>query len=186
MPDVIWYALCITTKEVAYIGKQRDDLDWNAVRVEYITTNTSYTELAKKYKVSRTQLGDIAKEEDWTGQRQKHRDDVLMRTIKTIEKNKSERMVKLFDLTDIVLETLTSAFSGKEGGTNKKAILSDPKKFTGAIKDIKEIYMIRSSADLDEQQARIEKLKKDVEVVETNDSNTIEVVFSTEEDEWAK
>lgn len=161
-------------------------MDWNAIRLEYITTNASYTDLAKKYNANRTQLGDIARKEDWTGLRKKHKDDVLIRTMETIEGNYSERLVKLFDLTDIVLKTLLEAFKGKDGSVNKKAILCDPKKFTGAIKDIKDIYMVRSSSDLDEQRARIDKLRKDVEEAEKDGSNTVEVVFAKEEDDWAK
>ena len=124
----------------------------------------------------------VAREENWTGQRKKYRDDTLIKTLDKIEDNKSQRLAKLFQLTDIVLDTLLDIVKGKD----RKAFLADPKKFTGAIKDIKEIYMIRSSEDLDEQRARIQKLKKDVESCDKEGSSTVEVVFAKEDDEWAK
>ena len=46
--------------------------------------------------------------------------------------------------------------------------------------------MIRSSEDLDEQRARIQKIKKDVESCDKDVSSAVEVVFAKEDDEWAK
>ena len=36
--------------------------DWQAIKTEYITTDTSYRKLAEKYGVSRVQIGTVGKE----------------------------------------------------------------------------------------------------------------------------
>lgn len=166
---------------------QRKDLDWFKIKGEYITTKCSYADLAKKYNVNKTTLANRAKEEDWTGERERHANETLLRTIKGIEKEQSARMMKLFSLTDNVLNALTDAIEGKNGEEARALVLSNPKQVTGAIKDIKEIYMLRSSGDLAEQEARINKLRRDAEKVDEENS-TIQVVFGTEEGQegWAE
>ena len=166
------------------IAKAREDLDWNAIRVEYVTTKVSYSDLSKKYRVSKTRIATVASEQGWVKQREQLLNDAFTKTIKDIEKQQARRMLNLFNITDKVLETLSEAIENADGDSAKALVLSDPKKLTGAIKDIKEIYMLRSAADLDEQQARIEKLKKDAE--DRNQTTGVEVVFESEEAEWAK
>lgn len=150
--------------------------------MDYITTNASYTDLAKKYGVNRTNLAKMATKEKWVEQRERYTTKALTKTLKKLEEKQSERLVKLFDLTDKVLKKLADAVCGESVGTYKNLVLSDPKKLTGALKDIKEIYMIRSAADLDEQQARIEKLRRSTE---TNDeSDEIEITILGGKEEW--
>ena len=43
----------------------KDRIDWNAIRAEYIGGGTSYRKLAEKYKVSFMVLKTRAKKEDW-------------------------------------------------------------------------------------------------------------------------
>ncbi len=166
---------------------QKKEVDWNLIRTEYVTTRCSYTDLARKYNLNRTTIGVKAGKENWVQLREQHEANALTKTVKEIEKHQSKRMTKLFDLTDKVLKTLLDAVDGKDGESAKALVLSDPKKITGAIKDLKEIYMLRSSRDLEEQEARINKLRKDAERAE-EDRVGVEVTFQKQEgqDEWAK
>ena len=166
---------------------QKKEVDWNLIRTEYVTTRCSYTDLARKYKLNRTTIGVKAGKENWVQLREQHEANALTKTVKEIEKKQSKRMTKLFDLTDKVLNTLLDAVEGKDGESAKALVLSDPKKITGAIKDLKDIYMLRSSRDLEEQEARINKLRKDAE--KADDGNIgVEITFQAEkeQDEWAK
>jgi hypothetical protein len=161
---------------------QRKEVDWNEIRTEYITTQKSYTDLSKKYGVNRTTIGYKAAEEGWVALREQHQAKALTRTLKEIEKNQSKRMVKVFDLTDKVLDTLIKAISGQEGEEARAIVLMDPKKVTGAIKDIKEIYMFKSAGDLEEQEARINKLRKEAE--KTDDIPEIEINIKGADESW--
>lgn len=65
-------------------------------------------------------------------------------------------------------------------------MVSDPdsiKKLTAAIKDIKDIKGIKSEADMREQEARINKLRKEAER-DDNTTNEVEIVFNAGPGEW--
>lgn len=166
---------------------QKKEVDWNLIRTDYVTTRCSYTDLARKYKINRTTIGVRAGKENWVQLREQHEANVLTKAVKEIEKNQSKRMAELFDLTDKVLNTLLDAVEGKDGESGKAFVLSDPKKITGAIKDLKDIYMLRSSRDLEEQEARINKLRKETEKAD-EDNVGVEITFQAKEgqEEWAR
>ena len=44
--------------------------DWQKIKTEYITTDTSYRELSQKYGVHYTNIAKRAKKEDWQQLRQ--------------------------------------------------------------------------------------------------------------------
>ena len=46
--------------------------DWQAIKTEYITTQTSYRKLAQKYGVSRVQIGNVGRDEKWVELRRQH------------------------------------------------------------------------------------------------------------------
>lgn len=168
------------------MGRLREDLDWGAIKAEYVTTNTSYAQLSKKYKVAKAVIGTRASREGWVKEREHFVSEAYTRTIRDVEKKQGKRMELLYNAADEVLRVIYNTITDKENG--KKVILSDPRKITGAIKDIKDIYMLRTSGDLEEQQARIEKLRKDAEkdASENDNKDTIEVIFESEAESWAK
>ena len=166
---------------MAGIGKLRLDFDWSEIKAEYLTTNASYTDLAKKYNVARSNIAAVAGREKWVELREQHKTAVFTKTLSEIEERQSSRMIKLFDMADDVLGIIQDAIAD---GSAQKFILSDPKKFTGAIKDIKDIYMIRSSDDMDEQRARIQKLRDTMEKPEEADD--VQMVVKGWDEEWAR
>ena len=168
------------------MGRLREDLDWGAIRAEYVTTNVSYSMLSKKYNVAKAVIGTRASKEGWVKEREQFVANAYTRTIRDVEKKQGKRMELLYNAADEVLKVIYNTITDKDNG--KKVILSDPRKLTGAIKDIKDIYMLRTSGDLEEQQARIEKLRRDAEKIDEEDGNgqTIEVVFGGEAENWAK
>ena len=61
--------------------------DWQAIKTEYITTNTSYRKLAEKYGVSTTQICNVGREEKWVEQREQYLNKTAA---KMLEKNRSK------------------------------------------------------------------------------------------------
>lgn len=57
------------------------------------------------------------------------------------------------------------------------------KQLSSALKDIKEIKGIKSDADMREQEARIEKLRREAER-EDDTTNEVEVIFNAGPGEW--
>lgn len=130
--------------------------DWKAIKTEYITTNTSYRKLAEKYNISRIQIGNVGKREGWVELRRQHLAKTLAKTIDAISDKQVERAAKLVFVADILLEKVKSLIETGEALKDTQSI----KHISGVLKDIKDIQMIRSEADMREQEARIENLRR--------------------------
>lgn len=83
--------------------------DWQAIKTEYITTDTSYRKLAEKYGVSYVQIGNVGKEENWVELRKQHLDKVLTKTLAADTKKKVDRAKRLRDAADRLLDKVERA-----------------------------------------------------------------------------
>jgi hypothetical protein len=134
--------------------------DWNKIKTEYITTNTSYRKLAQKYGVNYTTICVRSKQEGWIEQREQHINKTTTKTLDAISNKQVDRAANLVSVADLLLAKVKSLVE------SDAEILSDTqslKHISGVLKDIKEVQMIRSDADLREQEARIANLRKQAE-----------------------
>ena len=146
--------------------------DWQKIKTEYITTDTSYRELSQKYGVHYTNIAKKAKKEDWQQLRQQQANTTQTKMIEAVERRKVDRVAKLLDVSDLLLQKVkerVEALDALEMGSQEFRHLS------ATIKDLKEIQMIRSDADIREQEARIAKLRKEAEREEQNHDVTITI-----------
>ena len=158
--------------------------DWNKIKTEYLTSDTSYRKLAQKYGVNATTIAKKASKEDWVSQRQQLANRTLSKTLTAVSNRQVNRAARLQKVADKLLNKIEAVVDDYNMG----ALLVDRqslRQITGALKDIKDIQMIRSEADLREQEARIAKLLKEAE---REDSGPNKVVIQIEggEDTWSK
>ena len=158
--------------------------DWNKIKTEYLTSDTSYRKLAQKYGVNAITIAKKASKEGWVSQRQQQANRTLSRTLTAVSNRQVNRAARLQDVADKLLNKIEAAVDDY----NMELLLVDRqslRQITGALKDIKDIQMIRSEADLREQEARIAKLLKEAE---REDSGPNKVVIQIEggEDTWSK
>ena len=158
--------------------------DWNKIKTEYLTSDTSYRKLAQKYGVNATTIAKKASKEDWVSQRQQQANRTLSKTLTAVSNRQVNRAARLQKVADKLLNKIEAAVDDYNMGV----LLVDRqslRQITGALKDIKDIQMIRSEADLREQEARIAKLLKEAE---REDSGPNKVVIQIEggEDTWSK
>lgn len=158
--------------------------DWNKIKTEYLTSDTSYRKLAQKYGVNATTIAKKASKEDWVSQRQQQANRTLSKTLTAVSNRQVNRAARLQKVADKLLSKIEAAVDDY----NMEVLLVDRqslRQITGALKDIKDIQMIRSKADLREQEARIAKLLKEAE---REDSGPNKVVIQIEggEDTWSK
>ena len=152
--------------------------DWQAIKTEYITTDTSYRKLAEKYGVSRVQIGNVGKEENWVELRRQHLDRTVTKTVAAVESAQVNRAKKMQTVADKLLNKIEAMVdSGKPLDT--KAIRA----LTAAVKDLKEIQSVKSELDEQEQRARIANLQKLAQKEDTQ-ADSIEVVFLAGEEAW--
>ncbi len=194
--------------------------DWQAIKTEYITTDTSYRKLAQKYGVNPTTIAKRASKEGWQTERQHQASKTLSKALAVDSRKKADRLTRIQDATDRLLEKIEKAITeldiqlAKETHREKvieynnlerqdkptKEIVHETEKlieFTSiidrqglkqiaaALKDIKEVQMLKSELDRREQEARIEKLRKEAEKEEQKD-NTIVIQFAEGSEEYAR
>lgn len=192
--------------------------DWQAIKTEYITTDTSYRKLAQKYGVSTTQICNVGRDEGWVELRKQHLNKTVAKTLEKISSKQADKMARIDKLTDRLLDKLEQAITeldlqlfkhtdktkiieyGNELRPDKptreviheeeklmeaKSIIDRQglKQIASALKDIKEVKMLKSELDRQEQEARIANLRKQVDKDEDK-TEEIEVVFVGGEEAW--
>ena len=146
--------------------------DWNKIKTEYITTDTSYRKLAEKHGVHYNAIANRSKQEGWISQRNQHCDRTMTKTLDAISNKQVDRAANLISVADKLLAKVNSLLE------MDAEVLSDTqsmKHISGVLKDIKDIQMIRSDADMREQEARIANLRKQAEKEETSKDVTITI-----------
>lgn len=174
-------------------------MDWQQIKTEYITTDTSYRKLAQKYGIHYKVISERGKDEGWVALRSQHRDKTLTKTLGKISNKQADKMARIDDLADQLLVKLEQAITeldrhiivhknkvetadGEETTEYREAVEGGVvdrqglKQIASALKDIKEVKMLRSELDRQEQEARIANLQKQAQKEEGND-NKITVVL---------
>ena len=180
--------------------------DWKKIKIEYITTYTSYRKLAQKYGIHYKVISDRGKAEGWVELRSQHRANTLTKTMEKVSEKQSDKMARIDDLADKLLVKLEQAITeldrhiivhknkvetedGEETTEYREAVAGGVvdrqglKQIASALRDIKEVKMLRSELDKQEQEARIANLRRQSDKDE-NDSSMIEVVFAAGPEEW--
>lgn len=155
-------------------------MDWNQIKAEYISGGTSYRKLCQKYDVSLNTLQQVAKREKWCELKKQAQDKSNTKMVNAISNDIAKKNTKINDVADKLLEKIANVI--EEHGEillNSQSL----KHITSALKDIKDIKGLKSDIDLREQEARINKLRKDAE--EEQKDKTIEVVMGEEVDDYA-
>ena len=152
--------------------------DWQAIKTEYITTDTSYRKLAQKYGVNVTTIAKRASDEEWVEQRKQYATKKQAKTLERISQQEANRAAKIHSVADkLLLKIEAMVESGRP--LDSKGIRA----LTAAVKDLKEIQSVRSELDKQEQEARIANLRKQAEK-DDDTADVIEVVFAAGPEEW--
>lgn len=157
--------------------------DWNKIKTEYITTDTSYRKLALKHGVHYNAIANRAKQEDWIQMRNQFCDRTVTKTVDAISNRQVDRTARLMDVSDLLLAKVKRLL---EAGQELSIDTQGMKHISGVLKDIKEIQGIKSSKDLEEQDARIAKLRKDAEKEEGSGTEVTITFGSGDAERWAK
>lgn len=136
-------------------------MDWNKLKAEYIAGGTSYRKLAEKYKdegVTFDNLKNIAVKEGWAKLKEQAKNKATTKMIDTIANDISKKSVKIDSVADKLLDKISDLLETSENIDSQMI-----KQCTSALKDIKDIKGVKSEIDLKEQNARIDKLRKEIE-----------------------
>lgn len=203
------------------ISNTKEKIDWEAIKLEYITSDTTYQALANKYGMRMQTVAERSKKEDWRSARKKHKEKIVKRAVRKTEKKEADRLKRILKAGDRLLAKLEKAINEldiqickevektkiieynndlrpdkptkeiieeKENVKEYKTIIDRRglQQLSNALNSLRDVQMIRSAMDLEEQRLRIEALKKQAEKEETANDQTVKIVFSGEVEEWAK
>ena len=154
--------------------------DWQAIKTEYITTDTSYRKLAQKYDINVTTIAKRAGDEKWVEQRKQHANKTQAKTLEKISQQEANRAAKIHSVADKLLNKIEAMVdSGRPLDTKGIRAL------TAAVKDLKEIQSVKSALDEQEQRARIANLQKQADKTEDN-KEPIQVIIGDDLMEYSK
>ena len=154
--------------------------DWQAIKTEYITTQTSYRKLAQKYGINVTTIAKTAGAEGWVEQRKQYANETQAKTLEKISQQEANRAARIHTVADKLLNKIEAMVDAVEPeDIPAKAIRA----LTAAVKDLKEIQNVKSALDEQEQKARIANLQKQADKDEDK-TDEIEVVFVGGEEAW--
>jgi hypothetical protein len=141
--------------------------DWQAIKTEYITTDTSYRKLAQKYGVNVTNIAKKASAEGWVEQRKQYANETQSKTLAKISQQEANRAARIHTVADKLLLKIESMVDS-DRPLDTKGIRA----LTAAVKDLKEIQSVKSELDKKEQEARIAALKQKSMTGDGDDDDT--------------
>ena len=161
-------------------------VQWEKLKTEYVTSQLSYKEMSEKYDVPYSTLKIHARCDHWVEEREKHLRRTMAKSLDIIGDQQAENLAKVDQMADQLLEKLRQAIDeldltvihhkekGEEedrkwektydetapgGAVNRQGL----RQLAACLKDLKQVKAIQTELDKLEQEARIEKLKRDTE-----------------------
>ena len=153
--------------------------DWRKIKAEYIR-GVSYRRLADKYGVSFSSIQKRGAKEKWTDLRKISSRRSDEKIVESVASQEARRVDGIQTVADMLLEKIKEGVEDGSLITDSQSI----RQITASIKDLREIKGYKSELDMQEQLARIEKLRKEVQTEE--ESKDIRVVIVNSLDDYAK
>lgn len=203
----VFFATIYAEKEAAGVEQK---VNWDEIRNEYIQGGISYRALAAKYGVSVRTLGDRAKAEKWVELRRQVRDKTVTKTIEAIARENARANKRINHLANQLMDKLEKAVGELDKKTismkstlktAQSEVTSEYRKvdmtaeapvdragirqLTASLKDLKAILDVQSDMDAREQEARIEKLRRDARD-EGNQARMVTVQLEGELNDFAE
>ena len=147
-------------------------MDWNKLKAEYIAGGTSYRKLAEKYGIERNALQRVATKEGWANLKSQAKAKAETKMVNSVANDIAKNSIKINDVADKLLDKIVHLLDELEIADSQTI-----KQCTSALKDIKEIKGVKSEIDLKEQNARIDKLRKDIEADKISEDKPCGVVL---------
>lgn len=133
--------------------------DFKKIKAEYIRGGVSYRKLADKYSVSFSAIRRRAEKEKWTDLRTQAEQKSSIKIVESVASQEAKRVDGIQTVADMLLQKI---YEGVKDGS----LIVDTQSIrhiTSSLKDLRDIKGYKSELDMQEQMARIDKLRKDAE-----------------------
>jgi hypothetical protein len=148
--------------------------DWDDIRTEYVTSETSYRKLADKYKINYQTIAKTARAEKWVNKRKEHTNKILTKTSDKIAESKANKLATIAESADKMADTIhrvmedtdqffrRTTLAGEEI-VSQKADTKAMKELASAMKDLtsvlRNVYNIPTEAESISLQIARERLE---------------------------
>lgn len=153
--------------------------DWRKIKAEYIRTDISQRKIAEKYGVSLSSVARRCTKEKWADLRQQSDKKASAKIVESASASKAKGIDKIQTVADLLLNKIEEGVADGSLMVDSQSI----RQITASIKDLRDIKGCKSELDMQEQLARIEKLRREASP-EIQD-NTIKVVIEGDLDDYA-
>lgn len=182
------------------------EVDWKAIKTEYITTRKSLRKLAKEYDISYTCISLHCREEDWVKGRKDYQAKCVSKATQKSANKEVNRLSRLITATTKAIDVAMEAFEDEKqfnryivtenvgGGATEtseriytKVDTKALKDLTGVLKDLtglmRDFYNIPTPAQAEAQRIAAERLEMDRKKAEAGESSdtTLEIIGIPEE-----
>ncbi len=156
------------------------DINWTAIKAEYIAGEGSYRTLARKYGIRMATLAARAKAESWVQEREKVSNDTVAKAIRKNETAQVNALSWLGKAKERLAEKLAAAVEAVDE-TDAQAV----RQIVAAVKDAQIVLNDKTDAQIREQEARIKTLEKQAESEQEQDK-TVRFELSASLEEYSK
>lgn len=155
--------------------------DYKMIKAEYIRGGTSYRKLAEKYGVSLSSITRRSKSEKWADLRKQSENRANTKIVESVASQQAKRVDMFESISDKLLKMISDGIDDGSIAVTGRGF----RDITGALKDLREIKGLKSELDMQEQIARIEKLRKDAQD-ESVEDKTIKVIIGDGAEEYSQ
>ena len=129
------------------------NVDWNAIRAEYIGGSTSYRKLAKKYNVNYNQISERGSREGWVKLAEEVRIKTLSRSVQKSAEAAADNAAiaarirtKLLRKLEREIDNLPDSMGSETANTARENIYSQDGKRITSVKESGRVYKLRDLA----------------------------------------
>lgn len=140
-----------------------DNINWDAIKAEYIAGGISQRELAKKHGITARMVSDHASRECWAKQRERCRAKAVAKAIDKVSTQKARSLANIMLAADKMADRLAANIDILDNARDTSDI-AKALKYT--IDTIHQVYGIQTPAQLHRQKMDEEKLKLERERLE--------------------
>ena len=149
-------------------------MDWKKARREYLAGGVSYKYLADKYGVSESYIAKISKKENWRSLRAERVEKECRKVADSIATERAAADSLVFHTAVQLLEAIQGSVTAltQDGALFPRSA----KEFSDAVRSLQQVLDSKpTELDIEEQKARIEKLRHDY--LEKNKGGSVEVIL---------
>lgn len=117
-------------------------IDWDAIKREYVTTNTSYTILSQKHGIPRSTIAKQGKVKGWADARKEYVDGLATKVAQEVEKDTIARALAIYRSADKLLDKVNQLLDLEDALSPR-----DLKSLSSTLMDLKMIHNIKDESE---------------------------------------